>query len=115
MALISSSDTSSSGCINFVVIPELDSGFLTVGAAEIVALACSAVACSAVEGLGLVEEFAGEYAGNVGFTGPMVPEELTLLIVGLKSGPTGADPLFNCDLTGPAVAVTGNKGLIGPL
>lgn len=51
---------SSSGCINRVLIPELDSGFLTVGAAEIVAAG----------GWDMRGGTLGAYAGKVGFTGP---------------------------------------------
>ena len=67
---------SSSGCISFTVIPELDSGFFMVG----------------VVGPSLLLAF--EKAGNVGLGGggPPGPE----LVggagpVGRKSGPTGAE------------------------
>jgi hypothetical protein len=64
------SDISSSGCINFVVIPDEPlSGFLTVGAADMVA-----------------DETAAVVTGNVGAEFPEKP-------FGLKSGPTGAELL----------------------
>ena len=72
--------------MSLVDMPELDaSGFLTVGAAVMVAAPAA--------GGALIEGATGaEYAGNVGFNGPMGAEfdddEVT---VGLKSGPTGAE------------------------
>ena len=54
------SDISSSGCTSFIVNPDDDSGFLIVGAADIVA-----------EGVigGVELDAVDEYAGNVGFIG----------------------------------------------
>lgn len=83
---------SSSGWTSFIVMPELDSGFLTVGAAEMVAP--DDILRDA--GLEMVAEDGDElYAGNVGLTtggapgpggglGPPGPD-----MAGLKSGPTG--------------------------
>ena len=65
-------------------IPELDSGFLMVGAADIVALADIDVEVEADAAAD------AEYAGNVGRTGPDV-ELGPADAVGLKSGPTGAE------------------------
>ena len=61
------SEISSSGCINFDVKPELDSGFLICGAPVIVApgLADSEVA----------EEVMAAAEGNVGLGGPLVWED----------------------------------------
>lgn len=58
---ILTSDISSSGCINLEVKPELDSGFLIIGAPVIVAL----------ERLALPDVAA---AGNVGFIVPMLDD-----------------------------------------
>lgn len=85
LARISSSEMSSSGCTSLIAIPELDSGFLMVGAADIVAFADIDVA---VETEGAEEV---EYAGKVGRTIPEAELIPGTDIVGLKSGPTGAD------------------------
>ena len=60
------SEISSSGCTSLMDIPELDSGFLMVGAADIVALADIDVE------VGAEAAADAEYAGNVGRTGPDV-------------------------------------------
>ena len=83
-AAVRTSEISSSGCTSLIDIPELDSGFLIVGAADIVALAD-------IDGDVETEAAAdAEYAGNVGRTGPDV-ELGPADAVGLKSGPTGAE------------------------
>ena len=81
-------DMSSSGCM-ILEFPELPSGFLTVGAAVMVALADTVW----LFGIAAETEVAPvvEYAGNVGFTGPMGVLLVFAEDVGLKSGPTGAE------------------------
>lgn len=79
LALFSSRDISSSGCISFEVKPELDSGFLICGAPVMVAL----------EG-GEAETAAAD--GNVGLGG-------ALLVAGavLNRGPDDVTGLDECD------------------
>ncbi len=64
---IRTNEISSSGCTNLIVIPEDDSGFLMVGAADIVWLAEGGSSGGAL--CGGVGPDVDEYAGNVGFTG----------------------------------------------
>ena len=73
------SEMSSSGCMSLTVSPELDSGFLIMGALA-----------------RRLDALAPANAGNVGRAGALPPPNID--DVGLKSGPTGAElgPAADC-------------------